>query len=67
MLRTAKNHTIRKANVPFQAFTLGLQAKMNQETPKRKQLKRLTRFNTKTNWYIKRLPVTKAGQKPGHR
>jgi len=42
MLRTAKNHTIRKANVPFQAFTLGLQAKMNQETPKRKQLKRLT-------------------------
>ncbi|MDD2328884.1 MAG: hypothetical protein PHZ13_11340 [bacterium] len=40
---------------------------MNQETPKRKQLKRLTRFNTKTNWYIKRLPVTKAGQKPGHR
>jgi hypothetical protein len=47
MLRTAKNHTIRKANVPFQAFTLGLQAKMNQETPKRKQLKRLTRFNTR--------------------
>jgi hypothetical protein len=47
MLRTAKNHTIRKVNVPFQAFTLGLQAKMNQETPKRKQLKRLTRFNTR--------------------
>ena len=34
-----KSYT-QKANVPFQAFTLGLQAKMNQETPKRKAAKK---------------------------
>ena len=67
MLRKGKKSYTQKANVPFQAFTLGLQAKMNQETPKRKAAKKADPVQQKDQLVHQATTGNKGYTKPGHR
>jgi len=67
MLRTGKKSYTQKANVPFQAFTLGLQAKMNQETPKRKAANKADPVQHKDQLVHQAATGNTGYTKPGHR